>query len=188
MRIYHLFTFALIAVLSMGLAACSSTNKDLGDSEGLTIGEPDTRPDGSSSVGFDDGMGVAPLDGVDSAMIGNGTQSELVAQAGDLVFFETDRHDLTLQARNILDAQAMWLNANPSVNVLIEGHADERGTREYNLALGERRAVSVQNYLIALGISPSRLSTVSYGKEQPLVVGNDNQSWAQNRRARTRVQ
>jgi len=188
MRTHHFLNLALVAFFSLGLPACSSTNKDLGDSDGMTIGEPDTLPDGSSNIGFDDDMNAAPLDDVDSSMIGNGTQSELVAQAGDLVFFETDRHDLTQQARNILDAQAMWLNANPSVNVLIEGHADERGTREYNLALGESRAVSVQNYLIALGISPSRISTVSYGKEQPLVVGNDTQSWAQNRRARTRVQ
>lgn len=186
MRKQTFLTLIALMVMPFVLAACSS-NKDLGDSDGITIGEPDTLPTGEYNGGTVDDYNAAPLDGVDSSMIG-GTQSDLVAQAGDIVFFETDQHTLTMQARNVLDAQAMWLNANPNVNVMIEGHADERGTREYNLALGERRAISTKNYLIAMGIDPRRVETVSYGKEQPLVVGNDGQTWAQNRRARTRVQ
>jgi peptidoglycan-associated lipoprotein len=153
----------------------------------MTIGEPDTLPSGEYGDATFDDTNAAPIDGVDSSMIG-GSQSDLVAQAGDLIFFETDQHSLTMQARNVLDAQAQWLTMYPNVNVVIEGHADERGTREYNLALGERRAISTKNYLIAMGIDPRRIETVSYGKEQPLVIGSDGQSWAQNRRARTRVQ
>jgi len=186
MRKQTFLTLLALTVMPFVLAACSS-NKDLGDSDGITIGEPDTLPSGEYSGGTVDDLNAAPLGGVDSSMIG-GTQSDLVAQAGDIVFFETDQHSLTMQGRNVLDAQAAWLNANPNVNVMIEGHADERGTREYNLALGERRAISTKNYLIAMGIDPRRVETVSYGKEQPLVVGNDGQTWAQNRRARTRVQ
>jgi len=110
-----------------------------------------------------------------------GTQQGLV-QVGDRVFFGFDRYDLTPEAQSTLQAQAAWLNAYPNINLLVEGHADERGTREYNLALGERRANSVRNYLIALGIDPSRLQTISYGKERPAVVGSNEQAWAQNRR------
>ncbi len=183
MRKQTFLTLITLAVMPFALAACSS-NKDLGDSDGMTIGEPGALPDGDYSR---DGYEGAPLGGVDGSTI-PGSQSDLVAQAGDLVFFDTDRHDLTMQARNVLDAQARWLNNYPNVNVVIEGHADERGTREYNLALGEQRAISTKNYLIAMGVDPRRIETVSYGKEQPLVVGNDGESWAQNRRARTRVQ
>ncbi|MEQ9814954.1 MAG: peptidoglycan-associated lipoprotein Pal [Azospirillaceae bacterium] len=110
-----------------------------------------------------------------------GTEQGLV-QVGDRVFFQFDRYDLTSEAQSTLQAQAAWLNAYPSIGLLIEGHADERGTREYNLALGERRANSVRNYLIALGIEPGRLQTISYGKERPAVVGSNEQAWAQNRR------
>lgn len=184
MRKQTILTFMALIIMPFALAACSS-NKDLGDSDGITIGDPSALPDGGYSRG--EGYDSAPLGGVDSSMI-SGSQSDLVAQAGDLVFFDTDQHTLTMQARNVLDAQAQWMNNNPNVNVVIEGHADERGTREYNLALGERRAISTKNYLIAMGIDPRRVETVSYGKEQPLVVGNDGQTWAQNRRARTRVQ
>lgn len=185
MRKQTFLTLLALMLMPFALAACSS-NDDLGDSDGMTIGEPGATPSGEYSTGSDD-YNAAPIDGVDSSMIG-GTQSDLVAQAGDLVFFETDQHNLTMQARNVLDAQAQWLNNYPNASIVIEGHADERGTREYNLALGERRAISTKNYLIAMGVDPRRIETVSYGKEQPLVVGNDGQTWAQNRRARTRVQ
>jgi peptidoglycan-associated lipoprotein len=117
-----------------------------------------------------------------------GSRADFVAQAGsDTVYFETDEHVLDAQARAILDAQARWLVANPAVRVTIEGHCDERGTREYNLALGERRANAAQNYLAARGVDPSRMSTISYGKERPVALGSDPASWAQNRRAVTVV-
>ncbi len=107
---------------------------------------------------------------------------------GDRIFFETDSTDLTSSARTTLENQATWLRQYPSLSVSIEGHADERGTREYNLALGERRATSVRNYLIALGVAPSRVSTISYGKERPAVPGANDSSWSQNRRGVTKVQ
>lgn len=111
-----------------------------------------------------------------------GTQEHLVEQVGDRVFFGFDRYDLSNEAQATLRAQAEWLREFPAVNVTIEGHADERGTREYNLALGERRANSVKNYLTALGIDASRIEVVSYGKERPAVIGNNEEAWAQNRR------
>ena len=109
------------------------------------------------------------------------------AVGNDTVNFGLDRYDVDGNARSILDRQADWLSQNPNVRVSIEGHADERGTREYNLALGDRRANSVSNYLSARGVSATRITTVSYGKERPVAMGSDEGSWAQNRRAVTVV-
>lgn len=105
----------------------------------------------------------------------------------DTVHFDTDHYDVDDQARAILDSQVTWLNRYPAVRITIEGHCDERGTREYNLALGDRRANAAKNYLAARGIDPSRITTISYGKERPLALGSDEASWAQNRRAVTVV-
>lgn len=105
----------------------------------------------------------------------------------DTVNFGTDMYDIDGTARGILDSQVDWLQRYPNVRITIEGHCDERGTREYNLALGDRRANSAKNYLVARGISPSRITTISYGKERPLALGSDEGSWAQNRRAVTVV-
>jgi peptidoglycan-associated lipoprotein len=116
-----------------------------------------------------------------------GTQADLVVNVGDRIFFATDSYSLSAEARQVLDAQAAWLQQYPNLSVTIEGHADERGTREYNLALGERRANSVRNYLSALGIGPSRVNTVSYGKERPAVPGANESAWSQNRRSVTKV-
>ncbi len=116
-----------------------------------------------------------------------GSQEDLQQAAGDMVFFGFDRYDLSAEARATLEAQARWMAQNPSVDLIIEGHCDERGTREYNLALGERRATAAKNYLVALGVSSGRLETVSYGKERPMVLGNDAEAWAKNRRALSRV-
>jgi peptidoglycan-associated lipoprotein len=111
---------------------------------------------------------------------------EFIAQAGsDTVHFETDSHALDAQSREILEGQARWLLANPHVNVTIEGHCDERGTREYNLALGERRANAAKNFLAARGVPESRMRTISWGKERPVALGSDESAWAQNRRAVT---
>jgi peptidoglycan-associated lipoprotein len=113
-----------------------------------------------------------------------GSQADLAAKAGsDRVFFEYDSHDLSDEARATLQRHAEWLRQNPTVSFTIEGHADERGTREYNLALGDRRANAVKNYLAALGIPANRLRTISYGKERPEVQGSDEAAHAQNRRA-----
>jgi peptidoglycan-associated lipoprotein len=114
-----------------------------------------------------------------------GSQQDFVVNVGDRVFFETDSSELTMQARATLDKQAQWLQSYASYMFTIEGHADERGTREYNIALGARRAQAVRDYLAARGISPARMRTVSYGKERPVAVCNDISCWSQNRRAVT---
>ncbi len=106
---------------------------------------------------------------------------------GDRVFFDTNRHDLTSEAQFVLSKQAQWFAANPGATAVIEGHADERGTREYNLALGARRANSARAFLISQGTDGSRLRTVSFGKERPVALGSDEQAWSQNRRGVTVV-
>jgi peptidoglycan-associated lipoprotein len=116
-----------------------------------------------------------------------GTQEDLVVNVGDRVFFAFNESDISAEARATLDRQAAWLKKYGSVAVTIEGHCDERGTREYNLALGERRATAIKNYLVADGISAARVKTISYGKERPAVLGNNEAAWAQNRRGVTVV-
>jgi peptidoglycan-associated lipoprotein len=129
-----------------------------------------------------------PPGGVGSSAIVPGSQQDLAATAGDRVFFAFDRSDIDAEGRETLRKQADWLNRYPNVDVRIEGHCDERGTREYNLALGARRANAVKNVLIAEGVSPARISTISYGKDRPIVLGSNEEAWAQNRVAITTVQ
>jgi peptidoglycan-associated lipoprotein len=117
-----------------------------------------------------------------SGGIKSGTQEDLVVNVGDRVFFDTDSFQLTSEARGVLENQAKWLQKNLAVTLSIEGHADERGTREYNLALGERRATSVRDYLIALGVNPDRIQTISYGKERPVDPRSEADAWSKNRR------
>jgi peptidoglycan-associated lipoprotein len=114
-----------------------------------------------------------------------GSQQDFVVNVGDRVFFETDQTELTPQSRATLDKQAQWLTNYSQYAFTIEGHADERGTREYNIALGARRAQSVRDYLISRGIQANRMRTISYGKERPVAVCNDISCWSQNRRAVT---
>ena len=117
-----------------------------------------------------------------------GSRADLIAQAGsDTVLFATDSSDVDGEAQGILTRQAAWLQKNPSVRVTVEGHCDERGTREYNLALGDRRANSAKNFLVNAGVNASRVNVISYGKERPAATGSDESSWAQNRRAVTVV-
>ena len=111
-----------------------------------------------------------------------GSQEHLVVNVGDRVFYDFDSSDLRPEARTTVEALAVWMSNYPAAILALEGHADERGTREYNLALGERRANAVRDYLVALGIAPNRLSTISYGKERPAVLGSTDEAWAQNRR------
>lgn len=163
----------------------------------FTLSACGTSSDGSSDVGAEvtagaDGeagplFGTETGDGSAYGAAAPGTQADLVANVGDRIFFGYDRYDLTSEARNTLDLQSQWLSKYPDVRITIEGHCDERGTREYNLALGERRAASVRSYLIARGVDPSRINTISYGKERPAVPGSDEASWAQNRRGVTKV-
>ncbi|MFY9694666.1 MAG: peptidoglycan-associated lipoprotein Pal [Xanthobacteraceae bacterium] len=114
-----------------------------------------------------------------------GSQQDFVVNVGDRVFFDTDSSDLSDQARATLDKQAQWLNNYNRYSFTIEGHADERGTREYNIALGARRAETVREYLISRGIAQTRMRTISYGKERPVALCNDISCWSQNRRAVT---
>ncbi len=114
-----------------------------------------------------------------------GSQQDFVVNVGDRVFFETDYSELTDQARATLDKQSQWLNNYNRYNFTIEGHADERGTREYNIALGARRAQTVREYLVSRGVPAQRMRTISYGKERPVAVCNDISCWSQNRRAVT---
>jgi peptidoglycan-associated lipoprotein len=114
-----------------------------------------------------------------------GSQQDFVVNVGDRVFFETDSSDLTPQSRQTLDKQAQWLNNYAQYTFTVEGHADERGTREYNIALGARRAQTVRDYLISRGIAANRMHTISYGKERPVALCDDISCWSQNRRAVT---
>jgi peptidoglycan-associated lipoprotein len=114
-----------------------------------------------------------------------GSAQDFQVNVGDRVFFETDSSALTPQATATLDRQVQWLGQYPNYTFTIEGHADERGTREYNLALGARRASAVQAYMISRGVPANRMRTVSYGKERPVAVCNDISCWSQNRRAVT---
>lgn len=166
-----LMMFAAILVVS----ACSTTDEASMD-EGAAQQE---MAGGPLSEIYDQGLNGGPAPG---------TQADLSVNVGDRVLFGYDRFDLSPEGRATLDKQAAWLQQYSNLSVTIEGHADERGTREYNLALGERRANSVKNYLTALGVSASRLNTISYGKERPAMTGSDEGSWAQNRRSVTVVE
>jgi peptidoglycan-associated lipoprotein len=128
-----------------------------------------------------------PLGPITSSRFPPGSQQDLQATAGDRVFFSYDSAEISPEARQILQRQAAWLQRYANVGVTIEGHCDERGTREYNLALGERRAQAAKNVLVALGIPAARISTLSYGKERPEVPGSTEEAYAQNRRAVTVV-
>jgi peptidoglycan-associated lipoprotein len=114
-----------------------------------------------------------------------GSEQDFIANVGDRVFFDFDKYALRADAKATLDKQVAWLKKYPTYNLTVEGHADERGTREYNLALGERRANSVKEYLVAGGLPASRVKTISYGKERPVALGANEAAWSQNRRGVT---
>src|SRR5450631_1545246 len=126
-----------------------------------------------------------PLGDAQASVATPGSQQDFVVNVGDRVFFESDQTDLSPQATATLEKQAQWLQSYNRYSFTIEGHADERGTREYNIALGARRAQTVRAFLASRGIDPSRMRTISYGKERPVAVCNDISCWSQNRRAVT---
>jgi peptidoglycan-associated lipoprotein len=143
---------------------------------------PEDSADAGTATGVDDGSAD------DSGGVGPGSREDFIRTVGlegDRVFFDTDQYDLDDRDRTTLDAQAQWLNRYPNVRVTIEGHADERGTRDYNLALGDRRANAAKNHLAARGVALGRMTVISYGKERPEALGSDESAWAQNRRAVT---
>ena len=163
------------AFLVLFVAACATKPKDASDSSGSGSSSSDSSVE-EGTISETAGSGIV-----------KGSQEDLIVNVGDRVFFGYDSSDLDSDALELLQDQVAWLKQNSNVSVTIEGHCDERGTREYNLALGEKRAQAVKNYLIGLGISPDRVSTVSYGKERPAVVGSNDGAWAQNRRSVTIV-
>jgi peptidoglycan-associated lipoprotein len=138
----------------------------------------------SSNTGAATGSGAA-TSGYGGAS--PGSQEDLVASAGDRVFFPLDSSTVTGEGRGVLDRQASWLAKYPQVSVQLAGNCDERGTEEYNLALGQRRANAARDYLVARGVSSARINTISYGKDRPTALGSDDQSWSQNRNAITTV-
>ena len=165
--------FALLFVAAVALAACES---DVASDKSATSGDQSGRGAGVSTVGSGAGRPGAPRPG---------SREEFQVSVGDRVYFDTDRYDLRPDARTTLEKQAQWLKQYGNVRVQVEGHADERGTREYNLALGDRRAAAVKNYLVALGIPAGRITTISYGKERPVDPRSSEDAWAQNRRGVT---
>jgi len=169
------YKFLITSILVLFVAACATKPKDEAESSGS----------GSSSSG--DSVSEGTITETSGSGIVAGSQEDLIVNVGDRVFFGYDSSDLDSDALELLQDQVAWLKQNSGVSVTIEGHCDERGTREYNLALGEKRAQAVKNYLIGLGINPDRVSTISYGKERPAVVGSNDGAWSQNRRSVTTV-
>ncbi|WP_421790373.1 peptidoglycan-associated lipoprotein Pal [Hyphobacterium sp.] len=162
----------VMAGLSAVLAACASTPP-----ETTTTQTPNEPPRTTRTT---------PPPVVDQGPV-PGTEAHFVATAGDRVFYDLDRSTLTAAGRETLRRQADWLNAYPGVRILIAGNCDERGTREYNLALGARRANAARDYLVSLGVSPSRIDTVSYGRERPTCRESNERCWSLNRNATTMI-
>ena len=180
------------------LAACETASTDsnevVGSSSGSSSGSGAAASASSNTSSDAGGTTSAGSAGSASSIAGGAssigsirTPDELLAKVGSTVYFDYDQSSLTSEAQATLDRQAAFLKASPSFRLVIEGHCDERGTREYNLALGDRRASAVRDYLVAKGINSSRLSTISYGKERPSVGGSNDTSYALNRRSVSRI-
>ena len=155
----------LSTFIAIFISACTTTPKDTTESSGS----------GSSTSSESVSSDIEP-----------GSQEDLIVNVGDRIFFDYNSSDLDADAKELLQDQVAWIKQY-NVSITIEGHCDERGTREYNLALGEKRAQAVKNYLISMGIQPSNVSTISYGKERPAVVGSNDGAWSQNRRSVTTI-
>ncbi len=168
MRFKFLSVLAAVALL----AACETAPESSGSTQSSGAASTTSSSSGSS---------------MSAVQIQGGTQEDLVVNVGDRVFFAFDSSELSAEARASLEKQAAWMKKFGGVRVVVEGHCDERGTREYNLALGERRANAAKDYLVALGVNPARVKTISYGKERPAALGHNETAWAQNRRAVTVV-
>ncbi|MCU0728685.1 MAG: peptidoglycan-associated lipoprotein Pal [Sphingopyxis sp.] len=169
MRTHHIIALTALSAIALTGCARNRTPTEL---------PPATDDYGSGQNGSGSG-------GIGGAVV-PGSQQDFIANiSSDTVYFDTDRFNVDEQDRSVLASQAQWLARYPNVRVTVEGHADERGTRDYNLALGERRANAARNYLVSLGVDASRITVVSYGKERPIALGSDEASWAQNRRAVT---
>jgi len=171
-------TLAALGMVAL-LSACSSDS----DTAAAAAGQG-----GASNLGMANAGGAnGPGGGRGGANARPGSQEDLEANIGDRVYFVTDSSSVGADQRPVLERQAGWLQQYRQVTVVMEGHADERGTREYNLALGQRRANAARDVLVSQGVAGTRITTISYGKDRPAALGSDQQAWAQNRRAVTTV-
>ena len=171
---------ALAATAALSLAACQSKPKP-----GPAVTTPpmaNNQPSPTTQLPPD----RAPVTQQPAGAL-PGSSQDFVVNVGDRVYFDTDSHDVRADAEPLLEAQATWLRRYSTVQVRIEGNADERGTREYNLALGAQRSNAVRDFLVSHGVTPERIATISFGKEQPLDAGSGDESWQKNRNARTAV-
>jgi len=189
-----------ICAATMLLAACETASTDsnevVGSSSGTSSGS-DAAASASSNTTDSSASGSASSAGASSASssssgvasVDSDVQSPdaMLAKVGSTVYFGYDESSLSAEAQATLDRQAAFLKANPTIRIVIEGHCDERGTREYNLALGDRRASAARDYLVAKGVNSSRLATISYGKERPAVGGSNDTSYALNRRSMSKI-
>ena len=159
---------ALATASALALTACSKKAPEELPPQPVDTGTPTPGP----------GPDLGPIPGSQQHFV-------QAMQGRDTIYFDTDQFNIDPEDQAALRQQAQYLQQYPQIRATIEGHADERGTREYNLALGERRANAAKNFLVSLGVEPARLTTVSYGKERPAALGSNEQSWARNRRAVT---
>jgi peptidoglycan-associated lipoprotein len=170
----HALRLALIGAAALSMTACASRPKP------GPVTEPPPPPPPTSTE-------APPPAPAPTASVVPGSTQDFVVNVGDLVYFDLDQYEVRADAQPILDAQAQWLVRYPNVQIRIEGNADERGTREYNLALGSRRANSVREHLVSRGVAPSRISTISYGKERPIDPGASEEAYQRNRNAKTAI-
>jgi peptidoglycan-associated lipoprotein len=177
MKTSTLVRLAAVGVAVTAIAACTPrrpVDSATGDTAPVTGPQYPTAPTG-------------PVDGGNLGAGAPGSEQDFVVNVGDRVYFDLDSYEVRSDAYPRLDAQVAWLQRYPQVTVRIEGNADERGTREYNLALGARRAESVRTYLVSRGVSAARIDTISYGKERPIAAGSNEEAWARNRNAHTAI-
>ena len=170
------YKFFISIFMVLFVAACATTPKDSADSSGSGQSSSESDVSSEGTITETAGSGIV-----------SGSQEDLIVNVGDRVFFGYDSSDLDSDALELLQDQVAWLKQNSDVTVTIEGHCDERGTREYNLALGDKRAFAVYSYLAQAGIDTNRMEYISWGKERPEVVGSDETAYSQNRRGVTTV-
>ena len=177
---------ALISLAAASISACAGKKPG-------PLAATNTLPP-PSNMGSDTGPRASTSPGVTTSAAPAastapipGSVQDFTVNVGDRVFFDYDQHEVRADAQPILDAQARWLSQYPQVAVRIEGNADERGTREYNFALGARRAASIRDYLASRGVAASRIETISYGKERPIDAGENEEAWARNRNGHTAI-
>ena len=173
----------LLALLALFITACATKPKDTADTSGTGSSSSDSSVSSSDS---EEGTLTETQGTGSGTAIEPGSQEDFIVNVGDRVYFDYDSAELDADAQELLQHQAAWFKEHNILVVTIEGHCDERGTREYNLALGEKRAQAVKNYLSGLAEFP-RIVTISYGKERPAVIGSNDGAWSQNRRAVTKV-